>query len=111
MKVANPADGEVPVEVQCLFSSEKDGCLALFELLPSHPALRDSARLDKLALMNAIWSFHPDYALTHNSREQQGLNDLLGLILNEVGIECELSGSAENMVALSSEAGTEYVRW
>ena len=111
MKVSNPAGGEAPVEVRYLFFTEEDGCLALFELLLSHPALRKSERLDKLALMNAIWNFHPDYALTHNSREQQGLNDLLGLILNEVGIECELSGSAENMVALSPEAGTEYVRW
>ena len=111
IKVANPVGGEAPVEVQYLFFTEEDGCLALFELLLSHPALCESKRLDKLALMNAIWNFHPDYALTHNSREQQGLNDLLGLILNEVGIECELSGSAENMVALSPEAGTEYVRW
>ena len=111
MKVANPVDREIPVEIQYLFFSEKDGCLALFELLQAHDALLASERLDKLALMNAIWKHHPDYALTHNSREQQGLNDLLGLILNEAGIECELHGSAENMVTLYPEAGTEYVRW
>lgn len=92
-----------------LRSDPRAGCDAA--LLLSHPVLRGFARLDKPALMNAIWSHHPDYALTHNSREQQGLNDLLGLILNAAGIECELSGSAENMVSLSPEAGTEYVWW
>ncbi len=36
---------------------------------------------------------------------------MLGLILNDAGIECELSGSAKNMVSISAEAGTEYVLW
>ena len=109
-KVDSLTSAEVPVEVQYLFFLEKDGCLALFELLHTHPALLASGRLDKLALMNAIWQYHSDYALTHNFREQQGLNDMLGLILNDVGIECELYGSAENMVMLAPESGTEYIR-
>ena len=83
----------------------------LFELLPAHDALLTSARLDRLALMNAIWQYHPDYALTHNMREQHGLNDILGLIMKDVGIEWELHSLAENMVALSPEAGTDYIRW
>lgn len=111
MKVANLSGNKIPVEVQYLFFTEEDGCLALFELLPAHRALTTSARLDKLALMNAIWRYHPEYALAHNLREQQGLNDMLGLILNDAGFECELSGSAKNMIALSDKAGTEYVRW
>lgn len=111
MKVANLSGDKVPVEVQYLFFTEEDGCLALFELLPAHRSLATSARLDKLALMNAIWRYHPDYAMAHNLREQQGLNDMLGLILNDAGIECELSGSPKNMIALSDKAGTEYVRW
>lgn len=61
--------------------------------------------------MNAIWTYHPDYALSHNLREQQGLNDMLGLLMNSVGAEVELSGSAENMVTLTADVGTEYVRW
>lgn len=61
--------------------------------------------------MNAIWPYHPDYATAHNLREQQGLNDMLGLILNDAGFECELSSSPKNMIVLSAEAGTEYVRW
>lgn len=111
MVVENPAGVKPPVEVQYLFFTEQDGCLALFELLNGYKALRENERLDKLALMNAIWSYHPDYALSHNLREQQGLNDMLGLIMNAVGAEMELSGSAKNMVAISAEAGTEYVRW
>lgn len=111
MKVADLTGAKTPVEVQHLFFKEEDGCIALFELLPGHQALAKSPCLDKLALMNAIWTHHPDYALSHNLRERQGLNDALGMILNEAGIEVELSGSAKNMVALSPEAGTEYVRW
>ena len=111
MKVADSTGAKIPVEVQHLFFREEDGCIALFELLLWHQALAESPCLDKLALMNAIWTHHPDYALSHNLREQQGLNDALGMILNEAGIEVELSGSAKNMVALAPEAGTEYVRW
>ena len=111
MKVADSTGAKIPVEVQHLFFKEEDGCLALFDLLPAHRALAKSARLDKLALMNAIWSYHPEYALAHNLREQQGLNDMLGLILNDAGIKCELSGSPKNMVALSDGGGTKYVRW
>lgn len=111
MKVGDLSGDRVPVEVQYMFFTEEDGCLALFELLPAHRALATSARLDKLALMNAIWSYHPEYALAHNLREQRGLNDMLGLILNDAGIECELSGSPKNMIALYDGIGTKYVRW
>lgn len=79
MKVAVPTGAEIPVEIQYLFFMEEDGCLALFELLPRYRALAESTYLDKLALMNAIWTHHPDYALSHNLREQRGLNDELGL--------------------------------
>lgn len=110
MKVANLSGDRIPAEVQYLFFLEEDGCLALFELLLAHRALASSVQLDKLALMNAIWAYHPDYAMAHNLREQGGLNDMLGLILNDAGFECELSGSPKNMIALSEKAGTEYVR-
>ena len=79
--------------------------------MPGYKGLQESAQLDRLALMNAIWSHHPEYAMAHNLREQQGLNDMLGLILKDAGFGVELSGSAEKMVALSGEAGVEYVRW
>ena len=111
MKVGNVIDSDVPVEVQYLFFSEENGCLALFELLPAHDALLRSPRLDRLALMNAIWLHHPDYALAYNLREQQGLNDILSLILRDVGIECEPRSSVENMVTLFPEAGVGYIRW
>lgn len=108
MKVGDP---KAPVEVQYLFFSEKDGCLALFELLFGHPALTESPRLDRAALMNTIWAYHPEYAISHNLQEQQGLHDILSMIANGIGMEVELHGSAENMVAMSPEAGTGYVRW
>lgn len=48
------ADAEIPVEVQYLFFYETDGCLALFELLLAHDGLLASARLNRLAPLNAI---------------------------------------------------------
>ena len=103
--------GDLPEELTYLFFTEPDGCLALYELLHGYPALRWSAKLDWRALMNAIWRYHPDYAISHNLREQQGLNDLVGLLMNSVGAEVELSGSEKNMAAITAEAGTEYVGW
>ena len=90
--------------MQHLFFAEGDGCLALFELL-HYPALRESARLDRLALMNAIKSYHPEYVMENNLLKQQGLNDSLGLMLEQAGIKCELSGSAKNMVSMFAKAG------
>ena len=103
--------GNLPEELAYLFFNEQNGCLALFELLHSYPKLRWCPKLDWRALMNAIWTYHPDYALAHNLREQQGLNDLLGLALNDAEIETELSGAAENMVVLSSDTEHHYLRW
>ena len=111
MIVQSPAGVENPVEAQYLFFTEKDGCLALFELLHGYKELRKNERLDAAALMNAIWQYHPEYAIEHNLREQRGLNDMLGLILNAAGAGVELTGSAKNMVVIDSEAGMGYVRW
>lgn len=101
----------LPEEVTYLFFDERNGCLALFELLHAYPALGWCPKLDWRVLMNAIWSYHPDYAIAHNLREQQGLNDMLGLAMNDAGVEVALSSSADNMIALSESAGVEYVRW
>ena len=111
MKVGNLSGDGVPVEAQYLFFTEGDGCLALFELLHGLSDPNACSRLDLAALMNAIWKYHPDYALSHNLREQQGLNDLLGMIMDAVGAQEELSGSEKNMAAITAEAGTEYVGW
>ena len=111
MIAKNQSGAEFPVEVQYLFFKERDGCLALFELLHGHKALRENERLDKRALMNAVWKYHPDYAISHNLREQHGLNSLLGLALNEAGIEAPLHGSAANMVAISPDTDANYICW
>lgn len=103
--------GDLPEELTYLFFTEPDGSLALFELHHGYPALGWCPKLDWRALTNAIWQYHPDYAISHNLREQRGLNDLLGLALNDAGIEAELTGSAGNMVAMIAEVGVEYVRW
>ena len=101
------AGADAPEELTFLFFSEENGCLALFELLGGYDALLSNERLDKRALMNAVWKYHPDYAISHNLREQRGLNSLLGLALNEA----PLHGSTANMVAISPDTDANYICW
>ncbi len=58
-----------------MFFSEKDSCVPLFELL--EPRAEWENCINKAALNNAILEYHPEYAMMHNSREIQGLNDHL----------------------------------
>ncbi len=58
-----------------MFLSEKDSCIPLFKLL--EPRAEWQNCINKAALNNAILEYHPEYAMMHNSREIQGLNDHL----------------------------------
>ena len=71
---------------------------------------RDTPYINKPALMNAIYRDFLEYAVSFNSMEQSGMNDYLGLILNAMGVETELSGSADNMISLTQDAGFDYLR-
>jgi hypothetical protein len=93
-----------------LFFSEKDCCVPIFELLWARPSWKQSEKIDVPALMNAIWSNHPDYAAAFNMQEQSGLNDTFGLLMNTLGVKTELRRFAENMIALHPEAGTDFLR-
>ena len=93
------------------FFTKRESCVVIFELLPCRPEWLTSGRVDLPALMNAILEYWPEYALSHNLYEQTGLNDGAGLLLRALGIEAELDGSAERMVALTPGAGTDFLRW
>ncbi len=93
-----------------LFFAESDACVALLEIMYWNTAIKESEHLDMAAMMNAIWKYHPDYAATHNMREQTGLNDCTGLFMQSIGIDVELKGSADNVIVLTENAGTEYLK-
>ena len=95
----------------CLFFSRRDSCIPLFELLYLRDDWKTANKINVPALMNAIWKYYPEYAASHNLEEQFGANDLLGVILNTMGEDVELSGSVENVISMSPHAGTNFFQW
>ena len=93
------------------FFTKKESCVVIFELLRCRPEWLSGGRVDLPALMNAILEYWPEYALSHNFYEQSGLNDGAGLLLRALGIEAELDGSEDRMIALTPGAGTDFLRW
>ena len=89
------------------FFPEEAACLVVYEILPMHPELFESGTVDRLALQNAIWRLFPEYAAQHNIIEQAGLNDKYGLFARTIGIDADLSSSANDMVFWIDGKGTK----
>lgn len=92
-----------------LFFEEPYFCLVIFELVYLREEWVKSGMVDLAALMNAIWRDQPGYAAAHNLSEQSGLHDALGVLLNILGTEVELSSSTDRMIAITPSAGCDYL--
>lgn len=92
-----------------LFFSKKDSCIPVYELLLTRSEWKQHGSVDASALMNAIWAYHPAYAVSYNMEEQVGFHNVLGLLLRELGDDAELIGSLKNMIVLSPDRGTEFL--
>ncbi len=92
-----------------LFFPESSACIALFELWKDHSPIAQSGKIDFTAMMNAIWAYHPEYAASHNLREQTGQNDGFGSFLRSLGCDVELKGNPKNLIALSEGTGIDYL--
>ena len=92
-----------------IFFPEETACLVVYEILPMHPELVKSGTVDPLALQNAIWRQYPEYATQHNIVEQAGLNDTFGLLARTIGIDADLSSSADNMISWTDRKGTKWL--
>lgn len=101
-----PEDEDEPDYV---FFSEYDSCVPMFELLFLRHEWKESGRVNEAALMNAIWSHHPEYAAVYNTEEQAGCHDALGLLLKAFGREIELNGSPQNMIRITQDEGTDFL--
>ncbi|MBP5717437.1 MAG: hypothetical protein J6X53_00450 [Abditibacteriota bacterium] len=114
MQFAVPVGGDGQMETEAAFKylcfPKKAFPVVLFELQWHYVKFRDTPYIDKAALMNAIYLDFLDYAVSYNSMEQSGMNDLLGLMLNAIGVETELKGSVENMIRLTQDAGVDFLR-
>lgn len=92
-----------------LFFEEPYFCLVIFELVYLREEWVKSGMVDLAALMNVIWRDQPGYAAAHNLSEQSGLHDALGVLLNILGTEVELSSSTDWMIAITPNAGYDYL--
>ena len=92
-----------------LFFEEPYFCLVIFELVYLREEWLKSGMVDLAALMNAIWRDQPGYAAAHNLSEQSGLHDAFGVLLNILGTEVELSSSTDRMIAITPNAGCDYL--
>ncbi len=90
-----------------LFYSEETACLALLELSRSYDFPADIVNM--AALKNAVFQNYPDYMIRYNQNEITGRNDGTGMLYQMLGLEVELSGKEENLIALTPDAGTEYL--
>ena len=88
-----------------LFFTHTDSCLPFFELWTEHPEWKDSPMFDLPALMNAIWAYFPDYAVSYNAMEQNGANSLSIILQN-----AELKVRPEKMISMTPEAGTDFLK-
>ena len=94
-----------------VFFPQKAMSLSLFELILEFRELHNSKLLNIPALYNAVWKEYPEYAAIHNHNEQNGLNDVIGVILTELGFPVELNVSPDNLIPLVADAGTDYLRF
>lgn len=102
-------NGQVP---GYLFFSEVNSSVPLFELVFLNTKGPGEQKIDRAALMNAIWKYHPEYAMSFNAQEQAGLNDMAGLLLYALGAEDkELEGSPEHMIAMDAKAGSDFIKF
>ena len=91
-----------------LFFPPAASCIAIYELMQTRRAW-EGVLIDRPALMNAIWSFRPDYAVLSNRLEQSGWKNFLARILDEFGIETDRELSLEHIIPICPDAGSEYL--
>ena len=86
-----------------------DGCVVLFELWRWYNEFMASGLIDREAMMNAIYLNHPQYAVQHNRREQEGLNDVGAQFWRWLGYDVEPEGQVENLIRFNPDKGGNYL--
>jgi hypothetical protein len=89
------------MEHDYMFFTQPADSLVLFELRQTYEGIANSKHINWYALMNAIWLNYPEYAVSHNFREVIGQNDVGGMFFQWMGVDVELEGGNENVIAMS----------
>lgn len=94
-----------------LFFKEEDSSVPLFELVFVLPNVQLSCDINRAALMNAIYQFHPEYAVQHNAAEQAGLNDGFSQFLHmlDIDVDAKPQNILERLIALTAPSRTEFI--
>ena len=99
-------DGQIPAY---LFFREHDSAVPLFELIIMVGKPELCHMIDRTALMNAIYLYHPEYAAQHNLAEQMGQNDGAGRFLQAQGFDLEPKSAPERFIAMSGGKGAQFI--
>ena len=91
----------------CLFFPEEAICLAVFELGRTYRAMRECPQIDAAALMNVVCRNFPDYVLKFNLMAQSGEDRPLRWLLPDT----ERTSPSEDVIILTPEAGTDFLRF
>ena len=94
-----------------LFFSKRASSLALFELWGQYEELRTGGLINYPALMNYIWAYFPEYAATYNMQNQLGMHDTFGLLMSALGTEVELQNNPNEVIAMSTAAGLDFLNF
>ena len=94
-----------------LFFSKRASSLALFELWGQYEELRTGGLINYPALMNYIWAYFPEYAATYNMQNQLGMHDTFGLLMSALGTEVELQNNPNEVIAMSTTAGLDFLNF
>ena len=92
-----------------LFFKEVNSSVPLFELILPLQNTQLNCEINRAALMNAIYRFHPEYAVQYNTLEQVGLNDGFNQFLHMLGIDTELQNCPDRIISLTAHAGTSFI--
>lgn len=92
-----------------LFFTEANSSVPLFELVSAIPKEQLCCKIDRAALMNAVYQHFPEYAAQHNLAEQAGLSNGLGQFLHTQGIDVELKSDPERLISLTAQVGTQFI--
>lgn len=73
--------------------------------------LRTGGLINYPALMNYIWAYFPEYAATYNMQNQLGMHDTFGLLMSALGTEVELQNNPNEVIAMSTAAGLDFLNF
>ena len=100
------------MELDYMFFAQPADSLVLFELRQDLYETAKTRLINWCALMNAIWQHYPEYAVSHNFREVTGQNDVGGMFFQWIGVDVELEGGNENVIAMSEiDCANGYLRF